>query len=58
MLHSDDTSKFGDKYGSYQIATEGKAFSLGIVDMKCGTAAHTLEKLQEVLCDVTEESVR
>ena len=53
-VHSDGTSKFGDKFGSFQLATESKAFSMGVVDMKCGTAAHTLEKLQEILADVTD----
>ena len=53
-LYSDGTSKFGDKYGTYLLANECKTFSMGLVDMKCGTAAHTLEKLQEVLCDVTD----
>ena len=53
-LHSDGTSKFGKKYGSYQVATNSQVFSLGVVDMKCGTAAHTLEKLKEVLSDVSD----
>ena len=28
--------------------------SLSVVNMKCGTAAHTLEKLQDMLSDVTD----
>ena len=53
-LHSDGTSKFGKKYGAYQIATKERIFSVGLVNMKCGTADHTLEKLKEVLQSVTD----
>eukprot|EP00117_Sycon_ciliatum_P014482 scpid72751/ scgid14724/ len=51
-LHSDGTSKFGKLYQSYQISTPEQSYTLGICDMKCGTAAHGLEKLKEVLNDV------
>ena len=51
-LHSDGTSKFGRKYGSYQIASTDKTFSLGLVDMQCGTAQHMLDKFKEILTDI------
>ena len=51
-LHSDGTSKFGKKFGSFQIATPAQVFTVGVVDMKCGSAQHTLDKLKEVLSDV------
>lgn len=51
-LHSDGMTKFGKKFGSFQIATASEMFTVGVVDMKCGTAQHTLDKLKEVLVDV------
>ena len=51
-LHSDGTSKFGRQYGSYQVTTADRSYTLGVVDMKCGTALHTLDKLKEALGDV------
>ena len=53
-LHSDGTSKFGRKYGSYQTSTKDRTFSLGIVEIKCGTAEHTLDVLKALLSDVDE----
>lgn len=47
-------TKFGRKFGSYQVATADKVFSLGLMEMKCGTAEHTLQKLKVVLQDVEE----
>lgn len=36
-LHSDGTTKFGQKYASYQVATCKQTFSLGMVEAKCGS---------------------
>ena len=44
-LHSDGTPKFGHKYSSFQIATRDRVSSVGLMEMKCGTADHTLEVL-------------
>eukprot|EP00117_Sycon_ciliatum_P029740 scpid79563/ scgid0750/ len=55
-LHSDGTSKHGRKYGSFQIATSQRVYSLGMVDMERGTAVHTLEMLKAVLADVAKVS--
>ena len=57
-LHSDGTSKFGKKYGSFQIATEEKTMSVGLVEMGSGTAQHALEKLKEALLDIELVSAR
>ena len=51
-LHSDGTTKFGNKYGSYQIASATNVFSVGLVDMKSGTTQHTMDMLKEVLSDI------
>ncbi|XP_065182489.1 uncharacterized protein LOC135813316 [Sycon ciliatum] len=53
-LHTDGTSKFGQKYGTYQIATENQVFSVGMVDMKNGTSEHILDKFKEVLSDLQD----
>ena len=37
-LHSDGGSKFGHHYGSFQVSTEGSAYSLGPSDMLTGLA--------------------
>ena len=53
-LQSDGTSKFGRKYGSCQISTKDRTFFLGIVEMKCGTAEHTVDVLKALLSDVDD----
>eukprot|EP00117_Sycon_ciliatum_P042750 scpid79032/ scgid31058/ len=57
-LHSDGTSKHGNKYGAYQIRaiSTQRAYSLGMVDIQRGTASHTLEMLKAVLDDVSKMS--
>ena len=49
-LHRHDgTSKAGLKFGSYQVArTATEVPTLGIVDMKCGSADHVVDKLKQV----------
>ena len=51
-MHSDDTSKFGEHYGSYQISTESSAYSLGLSDMLTGSADLTLLTLKQILGDL------
>ena len=51
MEAADETSKFEKKYGSFQIATEGKTLSVGLVEMGSGTAQNALDKLKEDLLD-------
>ena len=48
-LHSDGTSKFGHHYGSFQVSTEGSAYSLGLGDMLTGSAQQTLDTLKQSL---------
>ena len=45
-MHSDDTSKFGEHYGSYQISTEKSVYSLGLCEMLTGSAELTLHTFQ------------
>lgn len=51
-LHTDGTTKFGHKYGSYQVSTETSCYTLGLADMQSGTAVQTLEVLKQVLNDI------
>ena len=51
-LHCDGTTKFGDKYVSYQISSEDSAYSIGLADMQAGTALQTLDILKGILQEV------
>ena len=51
-LHTDGTTKFGHKYGSYQVSTETSCYTLGLADMQSGTAVQTLEVLKQVVNDI------
>ena len=42
-LHCDGTTKFGDKYVSYQISFEDSGYSIGLADMQAGTALQILD---------------
>ena len=51
-LHCDGTTKFGDKYISYQISAEDSAYSIGLADMQAGTALQTLDIFKGILQEV------
>ena len=51
-LHSDGTTKFGRKFQSYQIGTTDKTLSIGLVDMRSGTAEQTMDIFKQVLTDI------
>ena len=53
-LHSDGTTKFGRKFQSYQVATSKQTFSVGLIDMKSGTAEHTFDMFKQSLQDIEE----
>lgn len=61
-LHSDATTKFGDKFSSFQISTSESSYSLCLADMKSGSTLDAMELLQETLytvektCDFIEGS--
>ena len=38
-LHTDGITKFGEKYGSYQVSTTEASYSLALCEMKAGSAA-------------------
>ena len=55
-LHSDGTTKFGQHYGSFQISTDKSAYTLGLMEMSCGSASSTLDRLKEILSDIDDAS--
>ena len=51
-LHTDGTTKFGEKYGSYQVSITEGSYSLTLCEMKAGSAADTLEVLDQAITDI------
>ena len=60
-LHSDGTTKFGQKYGGLQVTSQNSSYTLCISDMKAGGASDFKEILEQALsdikaaCDATEK---
>ena len=52
ILHSDGTTKFGHKYGGFQVTSKDSSYTLCISDMKAGGAKDFKEILEQALCDV------
>ena len=50
--HSDGTSKQGISYQGYQVSTADQVYSLGMVEMKNGTAQHVFDVFRQVLGDI------
>ena len=53
-LHYDGTTKFGRKYGSFQLSTEDEQLTISVNDVFSGAAEHTLELLCTCVDQVTE----
>ena len=51
-LHTDGTTKFGRKYGGFQVTTDDQSLSLGMADMMSGSAEHTFDTFEAILKDV------
>ena len=54
MLHSDGTTKFGEKYGGMQISTSESCYTLCLTTMKAGGASDFKELLDSALSDVND----
>ena len=52
MLHSDGTTKFGEKYGGVQITTPDSCYTLCLTSMKAGGASDFKEILVNALSDI------
>ena len=53
MLHSDGTTKFGEKYGGLQITTPESCYTLCLSTMKAGGATDFKELLTNSLSDIS-----
>ena len=51
-LHTDGTTKFGRKYGGYQVMTGDGSLSFGLADMISGSAKHTLDRFKDIVEDI------
>ena len=51
-LHSDETSKFGHHYYSFQISTQHSAYTLGLAEMLTGSTTQVMHTFKQVLSDV------
>ena len=51
-LHSDGTTKFGHKYGGFQVTSMDSSYTLCISDMKAGGANDFKELLEQALSDI------
>ena len=52
-LHSDETSKFGQHYGGFQVSMpDHSAYSLGLSEMLTESAEVTLNTLKIILSDI------
>ena len=53
-LHTDGTTKFGQKFGAYEISTVDGSYSLALCEMKSGCATDSLDTLDSILEDIKE----
>ena len=51
-LHGDETSKFGQHYGGFQVFTSLGCYSLGLTEVLTGSADVALQTLKGILEDV------
>ena len=51
-LQTDGTTKFGQHYSTFDIATEGGTYTLGLRHVFSGSAQDTLDTLKEILEDL------
>lgn len=52
MLHSDGTTKFGEKFGGFQVTTPDSCYSICLSDMKAGGAMDFKDLLRNALSDI------
>jgi E1A/CREB-binding protein len=59
-LHTDGTTKYGEKFGTYDVTTDDKTYHLGLRHIFSGSAQTTLDTFHEILedLDAVSEKVR
>ena len=55
-LHTDGTSKYGEKYGAFEISTTERCYSLALCDMKSGSSIECLDTLNTIIEDIDQLS--
>ena len=53
-LHYDETTKFGDRYGSLQVTTASGSYVCGLFDMDSGTSERLFEYIQDCIKDLAK----
>lgn len=51
-LHSNGTTKFGEKFGGFQVTTQESSYTLCLAEMKAGGAKDFKEVLKQALSDI------
>lgn len=51
-LHSDGTTKFGEKFGGFQVTTQESSYTLCLAEMKAGGARDFKEVFEQALSDI------
>ena len=52
ILHFDGTTKFGEKFGWFQITTPNSSYTLCLTEMKAGGTKDFREVLENALADI------
>ena len=53
-LHSDGTTKFGQKYLGFQVSTNEDSYTIGLMEVAYGDAATMLDTIKEMLEDIEQ----
>ncbi len=53
-LHTDGTTKFGEKFGAFEISTSECSYSLALAEMKSGSATETLDVLDRIIGELDD----
>ena len=53
-LHSDGTTKFGEKFGGFQVTTPDSSYTLCLTEMKAGGARDFKEVLDNALSHIDQ----
>ena len=52
--HTDGTTKFGGKYGAFDVSTVEGSYALALCDMKSGSSSETLDVLNAIVDEIDE----
>ena len=55
-LHTDGTTKYGEKYGAFEVSTTEGSYSLALCEMKSGSSTESLDVLNTIIEEIDEIS--